>query len=170
MEPAKLYSRPPPRWRPAITNAPSSTTEISNRAYPFGKYAHQSQLNLAYAYYRFSMNPNPHSPRPTASSSCIRVTPTAYAYYLRGLVNFNRSPGFSTASADRHLAARSGRHTRFIRDFASDSRSSRTANTPRTPPAACSTCATTWRNERGSRRTLLHASGRVSPPPIAPST
>ena len=68
--------------------------EILEARYPFGKYAHQSQLNVAYAYYRFS---EPESAL-TAADRFIRLHPnhpaTAYAYYLRGLINFNRSLTF----------------------------------------------------------------------------
>lgn len=68
--------------------------EILESRYPFGKYAHQAQLNLAYAYYRFS---EPESAL-AAADRFIRLHPghpaTGYAYYLRGLVNFNRSLGF----------------------------------------------------------------------------
>ncbi len=62
--------------------------------YPFGKYAMQGQLNTAYAYYRFS---EPESAL-AALERFIRLYPnnpaTAYAFYLKGLVNFNRSLGF----------------------------------------------------------------------------
>lgn len=62
--------------------------------YPYGKYAHQSQLNVAYAYYR--------SEEPEAALAAadrfIRLHPghpaAGYAYYLRGLTNFSRSLGF----------------------------------------------------------------------------
>jgi outer membrane protein assembly factor BamD len=68
--------------------------EILESRYPFGKYAHQSQLNVAYAYYRFS---EPESAL-AAADRFIRLHPghpaTAYAYYLKGLINFNRSLGF----------------------------------------------------------------------------
>ena len=68
--------------------------EILESRYPFGKYAHQSQLNVAYAYYRFSE----HESALAAADRFIRLHPghpaTAYAYYLRGLINFNRSLGF----------------------------------------------------------------------------
>lgn len=68
--------------------------EILESRYPFGKYAHQSQLNVAYAYYRFA---EPESAL-AAADRFIKLHPghpaTAYAYYLRGLVNFNRSLGF----------------------------------------------------------------------------
>jgi len=62
--------------------------------YPFGKYATQAQLNIAYAYYRFD---EPESAL-AALDRFLRLYPnheaTAYAQYLRGLVNFNRSRSF----------------------------------------------------------------------------
>ena len=68
--------------------------ETLESRYPFGKYAHQAQINLAYAYYRFS---EPESAL-AAADRFIKLHPqhpaTAYAYYLRGLVNFNRSLSF----------------------------------------------------------------------------
>jgi outer membrane protein assembly factor BamD len=68
--------------------------ELLESRYPFGKYAHQSQINLAYAYYRFS---EPESAL-AAADRFIKLHPkhpaTAYAHYLKGLVNFNRSLGF----------------------------------------------------------------------------
>ena len=68
--------------------------EILESRYPFGKYAHQAQLNIAYAYYRFS---EPESAL-AAADRFIKLHPghpaTAYAYYLRGLINFSRSLGF----------------------------------------------------------------------------
>lgn len=68
--------------------------EILESRYPFGKYAHQAQLNVAYAYYRYQ---EPESAL-AAADRFIKLHPghpaTAYAHYLRGLVNFNRSLGF----------------------------------------------------------------------------
>jgi outer membrane protein assembly factor BamD len=68
--------------------------EILESRYPFGKYAHQAQINVAYAYYRYS---EPESAL-AAADRFIKLHPghpaTAYAYYLRGLINFNRSLGF----------------------------------------------------------------------------
>jgi len=68
--------------------------EILESRYPFGKYAHQSQINVAYAYYRFQ---EPESAL-AAADRFIKLHPghpaTAYAYYLRGLVNFTRTRGF----------------------------------------------------------------------------
>ena len=61
--------------------------------YPFGRLAQQSQLDIAYAYYKFS---EPESAL-AALDRFIRLYPkhpnVDYAYYLRGLVNFNRGKG-----------------------------------------------------------------------------
>ena len=68
--------------------------EILLSRYPFGKYAHQAQLNLAYVYYRHA---EPESAI-AAADRFIKLHPghpaSAYAHYLRGLINFNRGRGF----------------------------------------------------------------------------
>ena len=61
--------------------------------FPFGPYTEQSQLELAYAQYK---NDNPDDAYSTINRF-IKTYPAAkhidYAYYLRGLINFNRSGG-----------------------------------------------------------------------------
>jgi outer membrane protein assembly factor BamD len=61
--------------------------------FPFGRHAQQALLDLAYAYYRFE---EPDSAVATADRF-IKTYPTHpnvdYAYYLKGLVNFNRGMG-----------------------------------------------------------------------------
>ena len=62
--------------------------------YPYGRYAMQTKLNLAYAYYK--------SEEPEAALETldrfIQLYPTssavAYAYYLRGIVNFSSTLGY----------------------------------------------------------------------------
>lgn len=58
--------------------------------FPFGPYTEQSQLELAYVYYRNSQSEEATS----AVGRFIRTYPThpsiEYAYYLRGLINFDR--------------------------------------------------------------------------------
>ncbi|MEW6164915.1 MAG: outer membrane protein assembly factor BamD [Pseudomonadota bacterium] len=61
--------------------------------YPYGRYAQQAQLEVAYAYYK-------QEEKPQAIAACdrfIRLHPNHpnvdYAYYLRGLVNFNEDLG-----------------------------------------------------------------------------
>ncbi len=58
--------------------------------YPFGRYAQQAQLEVAYAYYKYD---EPESAI-AASQRFIKLHPrhpnVDYAYYLKGLINFNR--------------------------------------------------------------------------------
>ncbi len=73
--------------------------ETLETRYPFGDYAAQTQLDIAYAYYK---NDNPEAAI-AAVERFIKIHPrnphVDYAYYLKGLVNFNRSIGF----LDRYL-------------------------------------------------------------------
>ena len=87
--------------------------------YPFGKYAMQSQLNIAYAYYRFA---EPESAI-AALERFIRLYPsspaTSYAYYLKGLVNFNRNLGFFDRFLPTETAQRDpGAAIESYKDFA----------------------------------------------------
>ena len=63
--------------------------------YPFGKHAQQALLDLAYAYYK---NNEPEAAI-SASDRFIRLYPqnahVDYAYYLKGLTNFNRGKGLT---------------------------------------------------------------------------
>lgn len=62
--------------------------------FPFGRYAMQAQLDVAYAYYKFD--------EPEAAIAAldrfIKLHPqnphVDYAYFMKGIVNFNRSLGF----------------------------------------------------------------------------
>ncbi len=60
-----------------------------NVRYPYGKFSQQAQLNIAYAYYRLE---EPFAAL-MAADEFIRFHPghpaVAYAYYLRGLINFS---------------------------------------------------------------------------------
>lgn len=62
--------------------------------YPFGKYATQAQLDVAYAYYK---NDEPDSAI-AAADRFIKLNPSHpsvdYAYYIKALVNYNRGIGF----------------------------------------------------------------------------
>ena len=68
--------------------------EILEARYPFGDLALQAQLDIAYAYYRFGED----DAAIQAADRFIRLHPTheqvAYAYYLRGLVRYNRGHTF----------------------------------------------------------------------------
>lgn len=62
--------------------------------YPYGPYTEQAQLDIAYAYWK---NDNPASAM-AAADRFIRLHPTepsvAYAYYLKGMINYTNSGGF----------------------------------------------------------------------------
>ena len=64
--------------------------ETLESRYPFGKYAMQAQIDVAYAYFKFE---EPDSAI-TALDRFIKLHPrhpsVDYAYYLKGLVNFER--------------------------------------------------------------------------------
>ncbi len=85
--------------------------------FPFGKYAQQAQLEIAYAYYKFD---EPDSAIATIDRF-IRNNPghphLDYAYYLKGLVNYNRG----TDVVDRFTNRKpSERDTRALRDAFND--------------------------------------------------
>ncbi|MDD5035697.1 MAG: outer membrane protein assembly factor BamD [Methylococcaceae bacterium] len=86
--------------------------------YPFGDLATQAQLDVAYAYYK---NNEPDSAI-AATERFIKLNPSHervdYAYYLKGLVNYNKGLGF----LDRFLPTDSsqrdpGSARESIRDF-----------------------------------------------------
>jgi outer membrane protein assembly factor BamD len=64
--------------------------ETLEARYPFGRYAQQAELEVAYAYYRFDEPDSAIS----AADRFIKLHPqhpnVDYAYYLKGLANFNR--------------------------------------------------------------------------------
>jgi outer membrane protein assembly factor BamD len=85
--------------------------------FPFGKYAQQAQLEIAYAYYKFD---EPDSSIATAERF-IRNNPGSphldYAYYLKGLVNYSRGSNLVDRVAPRKP---SERDTRALRDSFND--------------------------------------------------
>jgi outer membrane protein assembly factor BamD len=70
--------------------------ELLEARFPFGRFAQQAQIEIPYAYYRAG--------EPEAALAAIdrfvqlnpRHPNLDYAYYLRGLINFNRDQGFLT--------------------------------------------------------------------------
>jgi outer membrane protein assembly factor BamD len=74
--------------------------------YPYGRYAQQSQLEIAYAYFKQGESTS-------AISACdrfIRLHPNHpsvdYAYYLKGLINFNDDMGFIGKLAEQEQSER----------------------------------------------------------------
>lgn len=86
--------------------------EILEARYPFGDYALQAQLDIAYAYYRFGEDESALS----ATDRFLRLHPTheaaAYAYYLRGLVRYNMGRTFLNNVWPRDLAQADQRRLR----------------------------------------------------------
>ena len=78
--------------------------ETLESRFPFGKYATQAQIDVAYAYYKFE---EPDSAI-TAIDRFIKLHPrnpsVDYAYYLKGLVNFERGGTILDVISDRDLS------------------------------------------------------------------
>ena len=71
--------------------------------FPFGQLAQQAQIEVAYAYYKYE---EPASAL-AAADRFIKLYPSHpnvdYAYYLKGLVSFNRGKGFITGIVERYI-------------------------------------------------------------------
>ena len=67
--------------------------EVLEAKYPFGRFAQQAQIDIAYAYWKSG----DHASALAACDRFIKLYPNHanvdYAYYLRGLVNFNEDLG-----------------------------------------------------------------------------
>jgi outer membrane protein assembly factor BamD len=74
--------------------------------YPFGAWAQQAQLDQAYAHYK----ENDRTQALVAIERFIRLYPTSdqldYAFYLKGLVNFNDDPGAMASIGRQDLSER----------------------------------------------------------------
>ncbi len=72
--------------------------------FPFSSYARQAQLDVAYAYYKFD---EPESAI-AAADRFIRINPrdanVDYAWYLKGLTDYNRGNGFMDGMFPRDIA------------------------------------------------------------------
>ncbi|MDD5403950.1 MAG: outer membrane protein assembly factor BamD [Sulfuricella sp.] len=80
--------------------------ETLEARYPYGRYAQQSQLEEAYAYFK----DNEPVSAIAACDRFIKLHPNHpnvdYAYYLKGLANFNEDLGLLGAIADQDLSER----------------------------------------------------------------
>jgi outer membrane protein assembly factor BamD len=90
--------------------------ETLEARYPFGKYAQQAQIEIAYAYYKFD-EPDLAI---AAADRFIKIYPrhpnVDYAWYLKGLTNYNRGKSF----ADRFLPQDPSEHDTFTMRTAYD--------------------------------------------------
>ena len=80
--------------------------ETLEARYPFGRYAQQAQLEVAYAYYK----DNEPISAIAACDRFIKLHPNHpnvdYAYYLKGLANFNDDLGYLGNLVDQDLSER----------------------------------------------------------------
>lgn len=80
--------------------------ETLEARYPFGRYAQQAQLEVAYAYYK----DNEPISAIAACDRFIKLHPNHpnvdYAYYLKGLANFNEDLGLLGKLVDQDLSER----------------------------------------------------------------
>lgn len=83
--------------------------ELLEARYPYGRYAQQAQLEVAYAYFKDKENTS-------ALAACdrfIKLHPSHpyvdYAYYLKGLINFNEDLGLLGGLSDQDLSERDPR-------------------------------------------------------------
>lgn len=108
--------------------------EALDALYPFSEYQEQGQLNLIYAYYK-------HSDFAEAAVAAVRFTriyprstSVDYAYYMKGLANFNQDRGVFQRYIETDLAKRDmGTSNRAYSDFAELIR--RFPNSPYAPDA-----------------------------------
>lgn len=67
--------------------------ELLEARFPFGRYAQQAQLEIIYAYYKYDESPS----AVAAADRFIKLHPrhpnVDYAYYMKGLANFNMGRG-----------------------------------------------------------------------------
>jgi outer membrane protein assembly factor BamD len=80
--------------------------------YPYGRFAQQAQLDVAYAYWKNSERASALA----AADRFIKLYPSHanldYAYYLKGLVNFHENSGLMSALDDPDMAERDPKGTR----------------------------------------------------------
>ena len=86
---AKLYSEARDEMTAGGYEKAIKLFETLESRYPFGTYAQQAQMEIAYAYYRQNDEPQALA----AAERFIKLHPNHpnvdYIYYLRGLINFN---------------------------------------------------------------------------------
>jgi len=91
---SKIYSEAKSAMNEADYENAIKYYEMLESRYPFGRYAEQGQIEIAYVYYKYD---EPESAI-GAADRFIKLHPNHphvdYAYYLKGLINFNRDVGF----------------------------------------------------------------------------
>jgi outer membrane protein assembly factor BamD len=108
----KLYHDAMDEMASSNWNKASKLLEKLEARYPYGNYAQQGQLELAYAYYK-DIEP---AQAIAACDQFIKVYPNHenvdYAYYLKGLINFNDDLGLLGYIAAQDLSERDPKQAR----------------------------------------------------------
>jgi len=94
-------------WQKAI-----QMLEKLEARYPYGRFAQQAQLDLAYCHYKYSER----TAAIAAVDRFIKMHPNHealdYAYYLKGLINFTEDQGLFSVLSDPDMAERDPRSAR----------------------------------------------------------
>jgi outer membrane protein assembly factor BamD len=108
----KLYTEAKERLNNALYEEAIKYYEKLEARYPYGRYAEQAQLEIAYAYFK-DQEP---AQAITAAERFIKLHPNHpsvdYAYYLRGLANFNDNLGILGHIGDQDMTERDPKATR----------------------------------------------------------
>ncbi|MBS0352695.1 MAG: outer membrane protein assembly factor BamD [Proteobacteria bacterium] len=108
----KLYSEAKESMSDGAWDRAIKMFEKLESRYPYGRYAQQAQLEVAYAYYKS----NEPASAIAACDRFIKLHPNHpnvdYAYYLKGLANFNEDLGLLGSLANQDLSERDPKATR----------------------------------------------------------
>jgi outer membrane protein assembly factor BamD len=103
---SKLYSEARDELASANYDKSVQLFEKLESRYPFGTFAQQAQMEIAYAYYR----QGDQAQALVAAERFIKLHPNHpnvdYVYYLRGLINFNERQGFFNSFSYQDLTER----------------------------------------------------------------
>jgi outer membrane protein assembly factor BamD len=112
----RLYSEAKDRLKNGQYEDAVKMYEKLEARYPYGRYAQQAQLEIAYAYYK-DQEP---AQAVTAAERFIKLHPNHpnvdYAYYLKGLANFNDNLGILGHIGDQDMTERDPKATRLAFD------------------------------------------------------
>lgn len=116
----KLYSEAKDSMRGRDWAKAIKYLEKLESRYPFGRFAQQAQLDIAYSYYK----ENERASAIAAADRFIKLHPNHpnvdYAYYLKGLVNFNEDGGLFARFASTDLTERDPKGARQAFDALRD--------------------------------------------------
>lgn len=102
----KLYAEAKDEMNSGNWDAAIKLLEKLEARYPFGRYAQQAQIEIAYAYYKT----NSQAEALAAADRFIKLHPAHptldYVYYLKGLINFNENLGLLGKISRQDLSER----------------------------------------------------------------